>query len=63
MQAIGEATARDVVLAADLLQLLIGQDGLYREVSGDAVEPGLRGRVSRCGDGEGITILRLGSRG
>jgi hypothetical protein len=62
LQAIAEAAAGDVVLLADLLQLLVGQDGLYREVSGDAIEPGLRGRVSRCDD-EGIAILRLGSRG
>jgi hypothetical protein len=47
-QAIGEAASGDIVLVANLLQLLIGQDGLYREVGSDAIEPGLRGRVSRC---------------
>ena len=52
MQAIGKAATGDVVLIADLLQLLESQDGLHREVAGDAVEPGLGGFVSRCDDGD-----------
>jgi hypothetical protein len=43
--------------------LLIGQNGLYREVGSDAIEPGLRGRVSRWDDDEGIIMLRLESTG